>query len=73
MACGGIAFALESDESGETNLGISFRSDFFDADFNSQREVITHEYFHFVCGLVHYYGTTSTQGTTSVSWCSTSR
>jgi hypothetical protein len=49
------------DESGDPNLGISFCPDFFDADFTCQREVITHEYFHFVCGLVHYYGTTSTQ------------
>jgi hypothetical protein len=50
------------DESGDPNLGIKFCKDFFDdADYTCQREVITHEYFHFVCGLVHYYGTTDTQ------------
>lgn len=49
------------DRTGDPNLGITFCKDFFDTEFECQREVITHEYFHFVCGLVHYYGTTSTQ------------
>lgn len=45
------------DESGDPNLGITFCGPFFDADFTCQREVITHEYFHFVVGLQHFYGT----------------
>lgn len=47
------------DQSGDPNLGITFCKDFFDADFTCQREVITHEYFHFVVGLQHFYGTNS--------------
>ncbi|KQY09276.1 hypothetical protein ASD37_02100 [Mycobacterium sp. Root135] len=49
------------DPSLDPNLGIIFGEPFFeDADETCQREVITHEYFHFVVGAQHHYGTTST-------------
>ena len=49
------------DPSLDPNKGITFGEPFFeDADETCQREVITHEYFHFVVGAQHHYGTTST-------------
>lgn len=42
-------------------IGISFGEGFFDeADDTCRREVITHEYFHYVVGLQHFYGTSDT-------------
>jgi hypothetical protein len=42
-------------------IGISFGEDFFEeADDTCRREVITHEYFHYVVGLQHFYGTADT-------------
>ncbi|KAA2249546.1 hypothetical protein F0L68_39335 [Solihabitans fulvus] len=49
------------DGSLDYNLGITFGDPFFNADYTCQREVITHEFFHYVVGAQHHYGTTSTQ------------
>jgi hypothetical protein len=49
------------DETLDPAIGITFGEQFFDdADDTCRREVITHEYFHFIVGLQHHYGTTST-------------
>jgi hypothetical protein len=49
------------DETLDPGIGISFGEGYFDeADDTCRREVITHEYFHYVVGLQHFYGTTNT-------------
>ena len=47
------------DEKRELSKGIFFGSLFFRSNANCQREVLTHEYFHFL-GLDHYYDTSDT-------------
>ncbi len=50
------------DRSLDPAKGISFGAPFFDdADGTCRREVITHEFFHYVVGAQHFYGTTDPQ------------
>lgn len=48
------------DPSGDYSKGITFGAPFFSSDYTCQREVITHEFFHYVVGLQHHYVTRST-------------
>ena len=40
--------------------GVTFGGPFFDASPECRREVITHEFLHFVVGVQHHYDATTT-------------
>jgi hypothetical protein len=47
------------DKSNDPKKGITFGASFFNTNDNCRHEVVTHEFFHFIVGLQHFYSTTS--------------
>jgi peptidoglycan hydrolase-like protein with peptidoglycan-binding domain len=47
------------DSSNQPGKGITFCASFFNTNDNCRQEVITHEFFHFIVGLQHFYSTKS--------------
>jgi len=47
------------DGSNDPGKGITFCESFFNTNDNCRQEVVTHEFFHFIVGLQHFYSTTS--------------
>jgi Putative peptidoglycan binding domain len=47
------------DKSNDPKKGITFGASFFNTNDNCRHEVVTHEFFHFIVGLQHFYGSTN--------------
>jgi hypothetical protein len=45
------------DRSNQPGQGITFCASFFNTNDNCRQEVVTHEFFHFIVGLQHFYET----------------
>ncbi len=58
LACDDFAHVDITLDSGK---GITFCRPFFEVDDLCRREVITHEFFHFVVGAQHHYDATTTE------------
>jgi hypothetical protein len=47
------------DPSLDPGKGITFCASFFNTNDNCRHEVVAHEFFHFIVGAQHFYGTSS--------------
>jgi hypothetical protein len=48
------------DPSNDPTRGVTVGASFFNTNDNCRQEVITHEFFHFIVGLQHFYSTSTT-------------